>query len=167
MALFMPKVMFEHITDIEPEFFIEHGIKALVLDIDNTLTTHDNPIPHEGIIEWVGRIKEIGIHPFVISNNSAERVAPFAKKIGLDFIPDAKKPLTFGITKMCKKFNFSKKETAIIGDQIFTDIMAGNLKGILTVLVTPYEPENGWFFKLKRKLEKPIIRNFYKKRRSR
>ena len=158
MALLMPTYTFKRITDIEPDFFLKNGIRFLLLDVDNTLTTHDNPVPAEGVEAWLDGIKSNGIEAIILSNNSEDRVKPFADKLSLLCISRACKPLTFGVTRACKKYNLSKKEAMLIGDQIFTDIICGNLKGISTVLVEPYEFEDKFFLKLKRKIEIPILK---------
>ena len=157
MALFTPNIMLNKITDIDFSLFEKWGIKGVVLDIDNTLTLHDDPTPAKGVIEWLDAMKQKGIKFTVASNNKGERVAPFAEKLGVGFEAKAKKPLTFGLTRACKHFGLKPCQVAIIGDQIFTDVLGGNLKGIKTILVVPFEHEKGWFFRLKRKLEKPII----------
>ena len=158
MALFLPTYAYKRVTDLSPEFFTEKGIKCLLLDVDNTLTTHDNPTPADGIEPWLDKIKQSGLNAVILSNNTDERVKPFAEKLSLSYIPDARKPLTFGITRACREYNLTKKEIALIGDQLFTDILGGNLKGILTVLVEPYEFEDKFFLSFKRKLEKPILK---------
>ncbi|MBR5496185.1 MAG: YqeG family HAD IIIA-type phosphatase [Oscillospiraceae bacterium] len=157
MALFTPDIMLNKITDIDLSLFEKWGIKGVVLDIDNTLTLHDHPTPAEGVVQWLDNMKQNGIKFTVASNNTKERVAPFAQKLGVGFEARSCKPLTFGLTRACKHFGLKPREVAIIGDQIFTDILGGNLKGLKTILVVPFEHEKGPFFKLKRKLEKPII----------
>ncbi len=160
MAVLQPTAVFKHITDIPLSFFAERDIKAVILDVDNTLTSHNNPVPAEGVAQWLQQLKCCGLEVAILSNNSGKRVAPFAKKLGLDYVFRACKPLTFGVTRACKKYRLPPKQVALIGDQIFTDIMGGNLKGVCTVLVEPYELEHGWFFRLKRKLEKPVLRKY-------
>lgn len=162
MAVFQPTAVFKHITDIPLSFFVERDIKAIILDVDNTLTSHNNPIPADGVSQWLQQLKCCGFHVAILSNNSRKRVAPFAQQLGLDYITRACKPLTFGVTRACKKYGLASRQVALIGDQIFTDILGGNLKGICTVLVEPYKLENGWFFRLKRKLEKPVLRKYHR-----
>ncbi len=74
------------------------------------------------------------------------------------------KPLTFGLTRACRRYGLKPRQVCLIGDQIFTDIVGGNLKGVLTVLVEPYELEHKWSFRLKRRLERPLIRRFRQKK---
>ena len=40
MPLFTPTIVFERITCITPEFLGARGLRALILDVDNTLTAH-------------------------------------------------------------------------------------------------------------------------------
>ncbi len=159
MSIFKPARMFKSVMDIKAQFLKENDIRLILLDVDNTLTTHNNPVPAKGVEEWLKSLEEFGIKALIFSNNKEERVSPFAKKIELDYCPRACKPLTFKIKKICIKYNVPKDKVAIIGDQIFTDILCGNLKGIKSFLVEPYEFESGFFFKLKRRFEKPILKS--------
>ncbi len=164
MALFVPDIMITSVTDITADFLRSYGIKGLVLDVDNTLTTHGNPTPAPGVLEWLDGMKQAGFQLTIVSNNTHQRVEPFANMLGLSFISMGCKPLTFGMTKACKRFGCRPKEIAVVGDQIFTDILGGNLKGMLTILVTPLAPEHGRFFQLKRRLEGPFIRKYQKRK---
>jgi HAD superfamily phosphatase (TIGR01668 family) len=96
----------------------------------------------------------------IVSNNNAERVIPFAQNLGLDFVPNGRKPLATGFKKAQAIMNIQFSEIAIVGDQIFTDILGANLKRVRTIYVHPIELESGFFFKIKRFLEKPFIRKF-------
>ncbi len=158
MPLFKPQYRFHRITDISPEFFIEKNIRGLILDVDNTLTTHDNPKPLDKLDEWMHSIRENKIDMIILSNNTPSRVKPFADMLSLPYIADGKKPLTDGIKRATKAMNLSKNEVVVIGDQIFTDIMGGNLFGCITVLVEPIELEDKPFFKLKRAAERIILK---------
>jgi len=164
MSIFHPQYDFHRIEEIPCSFFTEHGIKALLLDVDNTLTADNSQELRSAVQEWLTAQKEAGLHLFVLSNNSEERVAPFAKAIGLDYIAKAGKPLTRHVRGRLKAFGVTPQQTALIGDQLFTDILCGNLSGCLSVLVEPYAEEGYGFFRIKRLLEKPILRRYYKKK---
>lgn len=162
MPILAPDHWFRHITDIPAEFFLKQNIRLIALDVDNTLTTHDNPVPAEGVQNWLKEMQKAGLTLVILSNNSAPRVEPFAGKLGLSYAAKAAKPLPFGLIRYCREQGVSLKECAIIGDQLFTDILCGNLSGALSVLVTLMEPEDKPFFRLKRKLEHPVLRSFKK-----
>lgn len=163
MPLFKPRLMADKMIDLDIDFFRSVGCKAILLDVDNTMTTHDNPTPAEGVIEWIDEMKSHGLKLIIVSNNSAERVAPFAEKIGLDFVAKGAKPLAKGFREACRRIDVKPKEAVAIGDQIYTDIIGGNLLGAYTVLTVPYELEDKAFFKVKRFLEKPVIASYKRK----
>lgn len=155
--LFKPTYVFNDVTEITADFLYAHNIKGLILDLDNTLTTHNNPTPPQSSLDWLDKMKKSGIKMMIVSNNSAERVTPFAKALGLHFVPNGKKPLTFGYTQAIKEMGIHKKNIAAVGDQIFTDILGSNLKGIRSLFVFPIEPETSLPFRFKRACEKPFL----------
>lgn len=161
ISLFFPDVILDSVLNVDLKLLNRYKIKGLVLDVDNTLTSHGNPIPSDGVLEWLETIKSAGIKLSIVSNNLKKRVKPFADMLGLDYVSMGCKPLTFGITKACRQFNLDKKNVAIVGDQIFTDILAGNLKGITTFLVTPVKIEDGVFFRCKRTAENFFLRKYH------
>ena len=93
MPFLKPRRMVKHITDLPASFFKERGLRAVILDVDNTLTTHNNPVPAKGVPEWIRTMQEAGLTLTILSNNYKERVEPFAKQLGLPFVSMAAKPL--------------------------------------------------------------------------
>lgn len=154
-----PDLSFRRTVDIRPDFLKEMGIKGLILDVDNTLTTHDNPVPAEGISQWLEDMRENGIKLIIVSNNHPERVRPFAEPLGLDFVCDSGKPLKKGYTEAMKRMGLKKSETAAVGDQLFTDIWGAKNAGITSIYVEPMEPEgrDKRFIRFKRVMEKPFL----------
>ena len=162
MSVFKPHYIFEKTTKITPEFLKELGISNLLLDVDNTLTTHDNPDPTPGIPQWIEEMKSAGIKMVIISNNNKERVEPFAAKLGLPFTSMCCKPLPFGYKKGLKILGSNRHNTAMVGDQIFTDVMGANLSGMKCLMVLAIEAEEGAGVKFKRKIEKGFIEKYLK-----
>lgn len=163
MKIFSPDYMFSRTIKITPNFLAQKGIDTLLLDVDNTLTTHDNPVPAEGIIDWLKLMRSEGIKLIIVSNNSDERVKPFADLLGLDYTFDAAKPLPKGFNEAMKKLGSEKNNTAVVGDQIFTDVLGAHRAGVPVLMVQPIELETKWTFKIKRPLEKPIVNHYLKK----
>lgn len=148
---------FRKVSDISPEILKKLGIKGLILDVDNTLTTHDNPRPADGVLEWLDLMRNNNIQMMIVSNNHHPRVKPFADMLGLDFIPEGKKPLSKGFKEAVAKMGMKKNEIAVVGDQIYTDVLGANLMNLKMLYVVPIEKEKTAFFKFKRKMEKPFL----------
>ena len=152
MSILTPKSFFSSIYEITPEFLSEKGIRAIVSDIDNTLVTYDDPVPTEKLMTWFKGLERAGIKLAFISNNHGERVKLFNKDLGYHAFPNAHKPL---IGTMLKAID-------TLGDQILTDIVAGNRAGIYTILVPPIKDKTNLFFKSKRLLERGTVKKYLK-----
>ncbi len=137
---------------------MRHGIKAVLLDIDNTLTQHNGTEPYDGVREWVDSIKSAGVKAAIISNAKDEqRVRIFSKKLGIDnYIWDAKKPFTKGFRQLIKDLGVDKSEVAVIGDQIFTDVLYASYVGAMSILVNPKDKKEPLSIRIKRVLEIPF-----------
>lgn len=155
--LHKPDYVFRSVADIPSDFFVKEGIDALILDLDNTLTTHNNPVPDPKRLEWFKSVRDSGLRMIIVSNNHRERVVPFAEYLGLDFVFDGKKPLPKGYNEACRRLGIPKKRIAAVGDQIFTDILGCKAAGIRSIFVFPIEAETGFWFRVKRAIEKPLL----------
>ena len=155
--LLTPQYLFRDVTHIAPEFLRRRGIRALVLDVDNTLTLHDDPAVPGEVRDWLGRMQKEGILLMIASNNGRQRVEPFASALGLDYVAKAHKPLSKGLRQARSRWGISREEMAIVGDQLFTDRLAGALYGIPALVTKPLGPETKWYIRLKRVLEKPFF----------
>lgn len=153
----------KNVLSIDEDFIRKNHLRGLILDLDNTLSMHGSPAAEEGVMEWLEEMRRLGIKMTVLSNNTKKRVEPLAKELGLDYISFACKPLTIGISRALKKMRLPKNSVALVGDQIFTDIIGGNLKRMPTILVEPFHMEDKPSFKLKRKLESVLFKRDYSK----
>jgi HAD superfamily phosphatase (TIGR01668 family) len=157
-----PFAVFESVWDIPAQFFTENGVLAVLLDIDNTLSVHNAAAPFPEAVKWIEDMKSAGLQLILVSNNHPPRIKPFAEKIGVEFVAEAKKPLPFGYREALRRYGLHKSEVCAVGDQIFTDIIGANLFGIKSVFVFPKEPEKSLPFRIKRALEKPLLPKFNK-----
>lgn len=156
MRFFRPDYMFYRLTEITPEFLEKAGIRALVLDVDNTLSTHHGQEPVEGLDDWIKLMQKNGIKLLIASNAFSKRVAPFAEKIGLSYQSTSLKPLPFAYFRAARRLGEKRRHIAIVGDQVFTDIIGGSVSGVKTILVTPIMADK---FVRRRKLEDKLIKN--------
>lgn len=160
---FVPDMMFDRAFDITPAVLIENGIRAVVLDIDNTLVTYGIAEPTEEVLSWIDTLQKAGLDVAIASNNHAPRVELFNQKIGVFATCESKKPSARAVKAACDHFGVKPNEVAVIGDQIFTDVWCARNAGSLAILVKPIPYPENLFFKCKRVLEKPFIRAYRKK----
>lgn len=148
-----------HIT---PEQLQEHGIEAVLVDLDNTLIAWNNPEGTPEMKQWLQRLKAADIPVIVVSNNTKKRVSTVANKLGIDYVSDAKKPTKIGLSKALSKLGLPAEKVVIVGDQLLTDILGGYLLGLRTVLVKPIVDHDMLATKLNRKIEYLIKRRLSK-----
>ena len=159
MKFLSPEFMFVSVTDITVKFLKENNINTLLLDADNTLSTHHSQTAAKGVIEWLDEMRNNNIKLMMVSNSKQKRVEPFAEKLGLEFEYLSLKPLTKGVKRAIKRLGADKKCTALVGDQIFTDVLATKLCGIHSIFVKYMKAEDKFSFKVRRKLEKKILKD--------
>ena len=160
--LLTPDYMFEKFDDITPEFLESLGIKALLIDIDNTLAPYEQPEPDDRIKGWFRALHAAGISASLISNNHAPRVELFNRSLGLDAYPDSGKPKSKTLLLAMSKMGSDTTNTAVLGDQLLTDALAGHRLGMTALIVPPIKDKTTPFFKFKRMLERPYIRRYKK-----
>lgn len=163
MPLFAPSYTFCAYFHVTPAFLKEQGIRVLLLDIDNTLAPYEQPLPDARLKNWLDSLKAAGISVAFLSNNHAERVELFNKELGLPCRYNAHKPLTRRAKKLFLSLGGTKKTTAFMGDQIFTDVLCARLAGATAILVPPIWDRRDCGTRFKRRLEKGVLRRFYKK----
>ncbi|MDP4132868.1 MAG: YqeG family HAD IIIA-type phosphatase [Bacillota bacterium] len=158
----VPDIRVDSIDDLSGSFFVERGIKAVFLDIDNTLVAPHIKVPDERVQRFIKSLTDYGIIVCYISNNNKKRVSAFNTH-NFYYIHRAGKPFTFAYRAALKKFGVSKNEAAAVGDQFFSDIYGANRAGLLTVMVKPIEiGHEGPFVWLKRKFEKHVLKELEK-----
>lgn len=160
---FCPDFYIDTYRDATVSFLKEAGIRYLLLDIDNTFAPYEQLEPDEEILAWFKAVEEAGIRAAFVSNNGRERVERFNAKIGIPIYPKGKKPLRRYTRVAMEELGAKPDETAMMGDQIFTDVWAGKLLGIRTILLPPIKDKRDIFTRFKRVLEKPILKYYRKK----
>ena len=143
---------------IEFDMLKEKGVKGVILDIDNTLVEPHTPVADERTVKFVEFLKNEGFKVCIVSNNIYERAKKFADSIPVDFICDGNKPAKKPFYLALGKLELEPKDVAVVGDQIFTDILGANRWGFVSVLVKPVCNKEGWFVKFKRIFERFIVK---------
>lgn len=160
--LLTPDYIFDTYKDITPELLTSLGIKALLIDIDNTLAPYEQDVPDENIVAWFNSLKEAGISAALISNNHTPRVELFNRSLGLLAYADSGKPGSRSLLLAMEEMGVTSSETAGLGDQLLTDTLAVHRLDMLSFIVPPINDKRTLFFRFKRWLEKPFIRRYRK-----
>lgn len=160
---FIPDYYFADFLKADVEFLVSIGVKGIVLDVDNTLEPYEHSLPGEHVIKWVESLKSNGISLSIVSNNNSERIDRFNKDLGLFAISKAKKPFKKNVLRAIESMGTDIINTVLMGDQIFTDIWAAHNAGIRGILVPPINDRKDLLTRIKRKLEKPFMRKYFKR----
>ena len=131
-------------------------IKVLILDVDNTLIDYYENLSEE-VQEWAKNLRGQGVKLYILSNsNKKEKVEKVAKTLEIPYKNFAMKPFKKGFLQIQKEIEESPEHIAVIGDQIFTDILGGNRCKMFTILVEPINPKDYWYTAWKRPIENKI-----------
>ena len=160
----MPRYRFRSVLDITIEDLHKMGAKAVALDIDNTICNDGSITTIDGLEDWLKSIQDGGIKVMIISNAIPRRPKILSKKLNLPYIASAKKPKPDKLLIGAKMMGVEIHEMAMVGDQIFADVMAANACGAIPVLVDALSGKTRFpiFYAIRRKKEKPILEAFQK-----
>ncbi|WEV36429.1 YqeG family HAD IIIA-type phosphatase [Lactobacillus sp. ESL0677] len=155
--IFRPRYTIDTIYHLDTDVLHQMGIKAVFSDLDNTLLAWNEFETAKKMDQLNRRLAAAGVTLVVISNNNALRVGKVLNPYHIEFVAKARKPLPFAITKKRKEMGLTKKQVMMVGDQLITDIQAGNLAGVESVLVKPLIETDKWNTRINRFLEKIIF----------
>lgn len=165
MRLFDADFKVPTILDVPLARLRELGIDSLIIDLDNTVTEWNGRDVGEKAQGWFALVKQQGFSACLVSNNhSGERVAVIAGKLGIPSIHRAGKPWRFAFKRALRVLASTPEKTAVIGDQVFTDVLGGNRMGMVTILVDPISPREFIGTKWVRFLERLLAKRYYSKK---
>ncbi len=133
------------------------GVRHLLIDLDNTLMPRDSSEVPPDVRVWIDRLSDHGMSACLVSNNWHAHVTSVAESIGLPIVAKALKPFPSAFRKGLRELGGSAKHAAVIGDQIFTDVLGGNLLGMTTVLVAPQSTSDLPHTLVLRRLERLVL----------
>ena len=154
--MFLPNLMTDSLTDLSPELLRDRGIKLLMMDFDNTIVPYTTNDPTGYMRYWLMCMKLSDIQICVVSNSKKDRVKVFCDRLGIDCITHARKPFHRGIRACMERYGIPKENCALVGDQIFTDVLGARTAGIQAILVKAIHNHNIWL-KLRHVAELPFI----------
>lgn len=152
----LPSLITQAVTDLSPELLRQYGIRLLMLDFDNTIVPYTTDIPTPTMERWLNTMLSSNVTVCVVSNSKRQRVPAFCTQYGLPYITHAKKPFSRGIRECLARYEIPAAQCALVGDQIFTDVLGANCAGVKAILVKAIDNHNIWL-KLRHVAELPFI----------
>ncbi len=164
MEWLYPDEYVKSIHDIDYDQLFLDGFRGIMFDIDNTLAAYDIEHPSKEVIHLFEKLKNLGFRICLVSNNSSKRVYKYNENLKVHAYPRAKKPLTRNLIRAMRKMGVKNNQTVFVGDQLFTDVWAGNSLKFRTILVQPIQEKEQLITRVKRGMESLIIKRYMKKR---
>lgn len=160
----LPDVYLENIYSIDIEKLKEQkNIKGIILDLDNTLVPYGQKYLDDKIKNWIKQVKQSGLKIYIVSNSRIKKTTYIGNLLGIPYSYCSCKPWNKFLLKAMEEMNIGYQETAIIGDQIFTDVWGGKLAKLLTILIRPLSPVDSIGTKLINRTLERLLFSFWLK----
>ena len=158
MKKLLPVLRYRGVEHIEFEKLDKHNVKGILLDVDNTLIDYQKNLS-DNIVNWVQKARDRGFKICILSNSNKEaKIKKVAEKLGLEYIMFARKPFQVGFKKAIKLLDLKPENIAMVGDQVFTDVLGANIANMVSVYVDPIDRKEYWYTSWKRPIEDFILR---------
>lgn len=146
MSLVRPWRRERAITDVDVDELAASGVRCVLFDRDNTVVPRDTGVAPADVMDWICCVREASIALCMVSNNfHSQQVEASAAELGCAVVHHAMKPAPFAVRRALALVGVDASEAVLIGDQVFTDVMAGNLAGVRTILVEPQSTSDLWY----------------------
>ena len=145
------------IEEIDIDALRSDGVRAVIIDLDNTLVGYRLEEPDAKVAAWIEKAKQNELQAIILTNNATEWALKTAENLHVPCIPNARKPLLRGFYAALKALGTSSDDTIVIGDQIFTDVLGAKRFGMKVILTEPIVAREQWWMRLTRFLERLVL----------
>lgn len=160
MSVLRPRLVLDHVTEITPDLMIDHDLRGLLLDLDNTLIEYGSYREAREVQTWASELMLSGVRMYLLSNAMPERVRFWTDQLGFSGKGLASKPHPRAFRRAAGRMNLAPDQVAMVGDQLFTDVLGGNLAGMFTIMVRPLADNALPHTKLARRVERLVLRRY-------
>lgn len=160
MSLLRPADLIDHVQQITPEFLAARGLRGLLLDLDNTLIPYGSYEDNASIVRWAAELRSAGIRLYLLSNATNKRAAFWLERLAFAGVGMAGKPNPRAFQKAAAELGLPVHQVGMVGDQVFTDILGGNLAGLHTILVRPLADNALPHTRVARLLERQVLKRY-------
>lgn len=159
-----PDLYLDNVKSINATLLKKNNLSGLILDVDNTLIDYYRNML-DGVEKWCDKIKEEGIKCIILSNsNKKDKVESVAKKLDIEYIMFAKKPFKSGFKKALELLQLEPSQVAVVGDQLFTDVLGAKRMNMFSILVKQVDEKDIFITKVKRPIENAIMKKYLNER---
>ncbi len=156
--LLCPNLAVDSLFDIDLDDLAGQGIRGVIFDLDNTIIPWDSREMDAAIVAWLQNVLARGFKVAIVSNNWRGRVREIAARFGLPFVSRAYKPAKTGFRRALAELGLEAGEAAVVGDQLFTDVLGGNRLGLMTIWVKPLTAHEFIGTRIHRRIERLAVR---------
>lgn len=157
MPIFRPDHYVANVHALDLRSLQASGVRGLLLDIDNTIMARKTATVPQSSVAWIAEATSAGLSICLLSNNWHDYVHAFAAELGVPIVAKALKPFPFGFLRALRTLGLRASQCAVVGDQLFTDVLGGNLIGATTVLVVPVSASDLPHTLVLRRIERVIM----------
>lgn len=157
MGLVKPWKRATDVASISVPELVEAGVTCVLIDRDNTVVPRDTKRAPQSALAWLDELRSAGIGICMVSNNfHTAEVEASAAELGMQVVHHAMKPAPFAVRRALELMGSTPEQAVLVGDQVFTDVMAGNLAGVRPILVEPQSTTDLWYTHIFRVFERAI-----------
>ena len=160
MSVLRPALILDHVTDVTPDLLLSRDLRGVLLDLDNTLIEYGSYADALEVQAWAAGLLVAGVKLYLLSNALPERVRFWTERLGFAGHGLASKPMPNAFKRAARNMGLSPREVAMVGDQLFTDVLGGNLAGMFTIMVRPLADNALPHTQLTRKVERLVLRRY-------
>ena len=158
-----PRVQAGSVLELNLDELKQLGIKSIIFDLDNTLVEWKQDTLSPEVIELITRFKTYGFKLCILSNALEHRVEAIAGVLSIPYVSCAAKPRKSSFKKALEILGTIPEETAVVGDQLFTDILGGNRMELYTIWTPPLSSTEFLSTKAVRQIERLVVKRFRRK----
>src|SRR5207247_2169342 len=145
VSFLVPHLRLGSVLELKPPLLRERGLDGLFFDLDNTLLECRAARLSRAVEAWLLDLRSAGVRLCAVTNAGPARASALLGPLGIPFVTRAHKPLPFGCRRAMRHLKLTPPRTAMVGDQVFADVLAGRLAGLFTILVPPLSAAEPWF----------------------
>lgn len=155
--MFAPDLHVTSVAQIDLAWLQARGVKGVLIDADDTLVPGDDGPVEPAALAWIDELRSAGLRVAILSNGTWGRIATLGQRLGLPAFAMAGKPFGFAFRRGLAALGTTPATTAMVGDQLFTDVLGARCAGLTSVLVAPLTPGRHAHTRVARRLERWVL----------